>query len=90
MSVKELRETDVLAVLHAADVLDEGRILMRCPAHTGSVSASLEVTLNAGRYSLRCRYGCSPEKVLQAALDKLKNKCETCEASVIAASVRRS
>ena len=83
-----LREDDILAVLHAADAIDRGRIVMRCPAHHGGAASTLEVHLAAGRYELRCAYGCTAEEVVQAALDALRNKCETCDSAVIARAMR--
>ncbi|CDW96334.1 MULTISPECIES: hypothetical protein [unclassified Thiomonas] len=58
---------DLLTLLHAADKLDSGRWLMRCPAHRGALASSLEVTLEAGRYHLVCMCGCAPDQILEAA-----------------------
>ncbi|HML81976.1 MAG TPA: hypothetical protein PKE37_09450 [Thiomonas arsenitoxydans] len=64
----DLREPDIIALMHAADAVDAGHWLMRCPAHRGASASSLEVTLAAGRYTLRCNCGCSPAAIIAAAL----------------------
>jgi hypothetical protein len=66
----------LLALMHAAEAVDSGAWLMKCPAHGGASSASLEVRLSEGRYDLRCIGGCKPERVLAAALDLAKAKIE--------------
>ncbi len=66
-----MKETDLLTILRAAERIDRGEWLMRCPAHRGAWSSSLELRLDAGRYTLRCMAGCSVDAVLQAALRKL-------------------
>ena len=58
----------LLALMHAAEAIDSGHWLMKCPAHQGASSASLEVRLSEGRYDLRCVGGCKPERVIAAAL----------------------
>lgn len=88
---RALREPDILAVMHAADAIHEGHWTMRCPAHQGGVSASLEVALKNGRYQLKCFYGCTPAEIIRAALDKLDDKCARCDATQIASvAVRRA
>ncbi len=57
---KPLREPDIIALMHAAEAIDSGYWTMRCPAHRGAGVSSLEVTLECGRYHLRCMCGCSP------------------------------
>ena len=59
---------DLLPLMHAAEAIDSGHWLMKCPAHQGASSASLEVRLSEGRYDLRCVCGCKPERVIAAAL----------------------
>ena len=86
---RAIREPDVLAVMHAAEAIDEGHWTMRCPGHSGAGSSSLEVTLSAGRYTLKCYYGCTTEKIIQGALDHLDDKCNRCEASQIADATRK-
>ena len=69
--MRPLTETDgagLLALMHAAEAIDSGHWLMRCPAHRGASASSLEVTLDAGSYSLSCICGCSPAAILAAAL----------------------
>lgn len=61
-------EDDIIALMHAADKVDHGRWLMRCPAHRGAMAASLEVVLVGGRYSLRCIAGCTPQAIVAAAV----------------------
>lgn len=72
------REPDSLALvpedalfdlLHAADKIDSGYWRMRCPAHRGEASSTLEVSLEAGRFRLQCICGCPTDKILQAAID---------------------
>ena len=69
--MRPLIQTDgaaLLALMHAAEAIDSGHWLMQCPSHAGASAASLEVTLDAGRYGLRCIGGCAPERILDAAL----------------------
>lgn len=84
-----VREPDVLAVMHAADAIGEGQWTMRCPAHSGGSSNTLEVTLSAGRYTLRCCYGCSPDDIIRAAVRRLDSDYERCEAKLIASAQQR-
>ena len=62
---------DLLTLLHAADKLDSGQWLMRCPAHQGALASSLEVVLEAGRYRLTCMRGCTPQAILAAAISRV-------------------
>jgi hypothetical protein len=66
----------LLALMHAAEAIDSGHWLMKCPAHQGASSASLEVRLCEGRYALRCVGGCKPERVIAAALDLVQAKVD--------------
>ena len=84
---QDLREPDIIALMHAAEAIDSGRWLMRCPAHRGASASSLEVTLDAGRYTLHCNCGCSPAAIIAAALalaqakaDGREDKAEPCAA----------
>lgn len=61
-------EPEIIALMHAAEAIDSGHWLMRCPAHRGASASSLEVTLAAGRYTLHCNCGCSPAAIIAAAL----------------------
>lgn len=61
---------DIIALMHAAEAIDSGHWIMRCPAHEGA-SASLEVTLGHGRYQLLCRCGCKPHEIMSAALARI-------------------
>ena len=81
---RAVREPDVLAVMHAAEAVDEGYWTMRCPAHGGGSASTLEVTLRAGRYTLRCHYGCTPEQVIAAAIRRLDAQCYACEVQALA------
>jgi hypothetical protein len=65
---------DIVALMHAAEAIDSGDWIMRCPAHEGA-SASLEVTLSHGRYQLLCRCGCKPQAIMNAALARLGLDC---------------
>ena len=56
-------------LLHAADKIESGQWRMRCPAHPGQSSGTLEVSLEAGRFRLKCICGCPTDKILQAAID---------------------
>ncbi len=58
----------LLALMHAAEAIDSGHWLMKCPAHQGASSSSLEVRLSEGRYDMRCICGCKPDQVIAAAL----------------------
>ncbi len=58
----------LLEVLHAADKIDSGHWRMRCPAHHGEISSSLEVSLEAGRFHLVCACGCTTDEILRAAV----------------------
>lgn len=62
-----MNDADLLTLLHAADAVDSGHWLMRCPAHRGALASSLEVVLEAGRYRLTCMCGCMPDAILAAA-----------------------
>lgn len=62
-----MNESDLLTLLRAATSIDQGCLLMRCPAHRGGLSSSLEVVWDAGRLRLRCMAGCSPEAIMRAA-----------------------
>lgn len=66
--IHDLREPDIIALMHAAEAVDSGHWLMRCPAHRGASASSLEVTLDTGRYTLHCNCGCSPAAIIAAAL----------------------
>jgi hypothetical protein len=66
----------LLALMHAAEAIDSGHWLMKCPAHAGASAASLEVRLCDGRYDLRCICGCKPERVIAAALALAQAKVE--------------
>ena len=83
MTARQPTHADVLAVMHAADAVAAGRWIMRCPAHGGSSASSLEVTLSDGRYILHCAFGCTPEQIVQAALDRLRAKCDSCDEAEI-------
>ena len=69
-------EMHVLALMHAAEKVDSGRWLMKCPAHAGALSSSLEVVLEAGRYRLRCMAGCAPTNIIKAALARIEEMRE--------------
>jgi hypothetical protein len=62
-------ESKLLEVLHAADKIDSGHWRMRCPAHQGEMSSSLEVSLEAGRFRLVCACGCTTDEILRAAVE---------------------
>jgi hypothetical protein len=66
----------LLALMHAAEAIDSGHWLMKCPAHQGASSASLEVRLSEGRYDLRCVGGCKPDLVIAAALALVQAKVD--------------
>ena len=77
--MRPLTETDgagLLALMHAAEAIDGGHWLMRCPAHRGASASSLEVILEGGRYSLACRCGCSPAAIIAAALALAQAKAD--------------
>ena len=61
-------ESMLLEVLHAADKIDAGHWRMRCPAHQGAASSTLEVSLEAGRFRLHCDCGCTTDEILHAAI----------------------
>lgn len=61
-------EHTLFDVLHAADKIDSGRWRMRCPAHQGAASSTLEVWLSGGRFRLRCDGGCSTDEILRASI----------------------
>lgn len=69
-----LREPDIIALMHAAEAIDSGHWLMRCPAHGGASASSLEVILSQGRYTLTCMCGCAPERILAAALAMVQTR----------------
>ncbi|WP_288060976.1 hypothetical protein [Thiomonas sp.] len=66
----------LLALMHAAEAIDSGHWLMRCPAHGGASASSLEVILEGGRYSLACMSGCSPAAIIAAALALARAKAD--------------
>ena len=66
----------LLALMHSAEAIDSGHWLMKCPAHQGASSASLEVRLGEGRYDLRCVCGCQPDLVIAAALALVQAKVD--------------
>ena len=66
----------LLALMHAAEAVDSGFWLMKCPAHAGASAASLEVRLSHGRYDLRCVGGCKPDLVIAAALALVQAKVD--------------
>jgi hypothetical protein len=77
--MRPLNETDgpaLLALMHAAEAIDSGHWLMRCPAHGGASASSLEVILSQGRYTLTCMCGCAPERILAAALALAQAKAD--------------
>ncbi|SCC95240.1 conserved hypothetical protein [Thiomonas sp. X19] len=60
---------DVLvAILDNIGQIDNACIAMKCPAHAGVFTSSLEVTLKAGRLSMHCMCGCPEDRILAAAL----------------------
>ncbi|OZB65580.1 MAG: hypothetical protein B7X31_01935 [Thiomonas sp. 13-66-29] len=60
---------DVLAlILGGIDQIDSAHILMKCPAHVGAFTSSLEVTLKAGLLSMQCMCGCTQDRILATAL----------------------
>lgn len=69
---------DLLDLMHAADAIDSGRWLMKCPAHRGALASSLEVVLREGRYRLRCIAGCDPEAIFAAARSRISLAGEGC------------
>ncbi|MHB1669235.1 hypothetical protein [Thiomonas sp.] len=59
---------DVLAsIQEGVDQIDSAHIVMKCPAHRGALTSSLEVTLAAGRLEMYCMCGCPPDRILAAA-----------------------
>jgi len=72
----DLREPGIIALMHAAEAIDSGHWLMRCPAHCGASASSLEVTLDAGLYTLHCICGCSPAAIFAAALALAQAKAD--------------
>ena len=60
---------EIIALMHAAEAIDSGYWIMRCPAHRGA-SSTPEVALADGRYRLHCRCGCTPQQIVQAARAK--------------------
>jgi hypothetical protein len=56
-----MNERDLPDLLRAAEAIDGATVLMRCPAHGGALSSSLEVVFEAGRCRLRCIAGCTPD-----------------------------
>jgi hypothetical protein len=69
-------ESKLLEVLHAADKIDSGHWRMRCPAHQGEMSSSLEVSLEAGRFRLVCACGCTTDEILHAAVEAAAKRRE--------------
>lgn len=58
---------DVLAsIQEGVDQIDSAHIVMKCPAHRGALTSSLEVTLVAGRLEMHCMCGCTQDKILAA------------------------
>ena len=58
----------LVAVLDSIDQIDSAHIRMKCPAHAGAFTSSLEVTLKAGLLSMHCMCGCHEDRILAAAL----------------------
>ena len=60
---------DVLAaVLDNIDEIDSAHIVMKCPAHAGAFTSSLEITFVAGRLHMQCMCGCTQDRILAAVL----------------------
>ena len=58
---------DVLvAILDNIGQIDNAHIRMKCPAHAGAFTSSLEVTLKAGLLSMQCMCGCTQDQILTA------------------------
>ena len=56
----------LVAVLDSIDQIDSAHIRMKCPAHAGAFTSSLEVTFLAGRLHLQCMCGCTQDQILTA------------------------
>jgi hypothetical protein len=69
-------EHTLFDVLHAADKIDCGRWRMRCPAHDGAASSTLEVSLSGGRFRLKCACGCTTDEILRAAINAAARRRE--------------
>lgn len=77
----------VLALMHAAEKIDRGHWLMKCPAHRGDGGATLEVHLEAGRYALHCIGGCKPDAVIRAAIESVHSKGDRLEIALAEAQI---
>ena len=62
-----MNERDLPNLRRAAEAIDSAIVLMRCPAHRGAISFSLEAVFEFGRLRLRCIAGCTPDAILAAA-----------------------
>lgn len=62
-----MNEGNLITILRAATSIDSGAWWMRCPAHQGAWSSSLQVRWSEGRVQMHCFAGCSATGILCAA-----------------------
>ena len=62
-----MNEGNLITILRAATSIDSGTWWMRCPAHRGAWSSSLQVRWSEGRLQMHCIAGCSAADILCAA-----------------------
>ena len=77
----------LVAVLDSIDQIDSARIVMKCPAHTGAFTSSLEVALAAGMVSLHCMCGCTQDRILATALGEQPQQRDAVEAFIDALDI---
>ncbi|SCC94940.1 hypothetical protein THIX_60998 [Thiomonas sp. X19] len=65
MQREEAREA-LASLLDNINAINAAHISMKCPAHRGGLTASLEVTLVAGRLHMHCMCGCTQDQILAA------------------------
>ena len=56
----------LVAILDNIGRIDSAHIVMKCPAHNGAFTSSLEITFLAGRLHLQCMCGCTQDQILTA------------------------
>jgi hypothetical protein len=62
-----MNEGNLITIPRAATSIDSGAWWMRCPAHQGAWSSSLQVRWSEGRVQMHCFAGCSATGILCAA-----------------------
>jgi hypothetical protein len=75
----ETNHDSVKALLLACHGIDSGHWFARCPAHDGGFTSSLEIRYEAGRLSLNCMCGCTPKRIVAAALRRVEEQFDHTE-----------